>query len=85
MQNAPECQDPVTTRQDRGQTCRDVFASMKSSFTSCGYPWDEVREAASTLTLVDLGVRRGRLTQGFPTPSGRIDRSRSRDSIMMNW
>ena len=31
MQNAPECQDPVTTRQDQGQTCWDVSAKVKPS------------------------------------------------------
>jgi hypothetical protein len=35
MQNASECQDVVTTRQDHGQTCRDVFANVKPSYVSC--------------------------------------------------
>jgi hypothetical protein len=30
-QDAPQCQDTVTTRQDRPQTCRDVSAEMKPS------------------------------------------------------
>jgi len=36
MQNASECQDAVTTRQDQGQTCRDVFANVKPSCVSRG-------------------------------------------------
>jgi hypothetical protein len=31
MQDASECQDPVTTRQDQGQTCWDVSAKVKPS------------------------------------------------------
>jgi hypothetical protein len=31
MQNASECQDAVTTRQNHGQTCRDVFTRGKPS------------------------------------------------------
>jgi hypothetical protein len=31
MHNASECQDAVTTRQDHGQTCQDVFAEVNSS------------------------------------------------------
>jgi hypothetical protein len=49
MQNASECQDAVTTRQDHGQTCRDVFVNVKPSYVSCRSATSDVaQEAAST-------------------------------------
>ena len=45
MQSASECQDAVTTRQDHGQTFRDVFANMKASPPTRGSVEDPEREA----------------------------------------
>jgi hypothetical protein len=39
MQNAPECQDPVTTRQDESQTCSDVSLKVKSSLCVWSAKW----------------------------------------------
>ena len=39
MQNAPECQDPVTTRQDESQTCSDVSLKVKSSLRVRSTKW----------------------------------------------
>ena len=39
MQNAPECQDPVTTRQDESQTCSDVSLKVKSSLCVRSAKW----------------------------------------------
>lgn len=65
MQNAPECQDPVTTRQDEGQTCWDVFAALKPSLvTKVQFAADrdtEPRALTNYLCVVVPGTEQGRL------------------------
>ena len=56
MQNAPECQDPVTTRQDRGQTCWDVFAKVKPSLMCPARPRVDVDKRLPALLVVRLAV-----------------------------
>jgi hypothetical protein len=68
MQNAPECQDLVTTRQDNGKTCRDVFANVKPSFVSrrlCvsipdGKPWCSCLDAGQPGNLGGCLLPHGR-------------------------
>lgn len=59
MQNAPDCQDLVTTQQDNGKTCRDVFAKVKPSVrvpqAVCRFPTG--RCGAPALTRDNGGTR----------------------------
>lgn len=64
MQNAPECQDPVTTRQDLGWTCRDVSANMKPSLYVLQSVRDAEREAVNAPAETQEGVSYGRSCRG---------------------
>lgn len=63
MQNAAECQDPVTTRQDQGQTCWDVFVEVKPSLV-CPVATTRCDKSLSALALRGAGAIHWKVGQG---------------------